>query len=274
MFAPISIMFDNPKDNFAAIRDVQNRVELKPELAEYWSFIETRISPLAYDDITNSLGQQLDRLPDDNVAPFCISGITISGFHFGKNDKSHTDVYAIGDTGYLEVFYLADGASVYTAVIFLRTDDKFVPLQSTSDLARRQDWDKAKYELATQWLDRHLPKLTDLGVVKISSEAPSRIALGNGKTCLVTSQLLSASEMSNGTFRVVLALDTTNAIERDQPQIFTRSANGNDWLRDVLPSTVEHDQSAVLAAISRPGPSISFKMAGNFYRLTPKLEKP
>ena len=245
--AEIFWIFDYPKDNPVARGYVQiwYRVELKSEQAAYWSLIETRIFPLKYGDITNSVGQKLDKLPDDKVVPFFISGVGISGLHPVENDKSHIDVYAIGDIGYLQVFYYWDGDSINTAVIYLRADDKFVPLQSTGDFAKRLDWDKAKFQLAKQWLVQHLPKLTDLGVVTVSSDTPVRVALGNGKTCIITT---TQPEKNNDLFSMVLTLDTTN--------------------------TTENDQSRIYETVSQPGQSISFKMAGNFYRLTPKLQKP
>jgi hypothetical protein len=164
-----------------------------------------------------------------------------------KDDKRHTDFYAVGDVGYFQVYYNWNGESIGIAAFYLRTNDKFVPLQSTNDFAPRLDWDKAGFASLKQWLDQHLPKLTDLGVVEVSSNAPSQVTLGNGKTCIITTRILTRPEMTNDWFSMELTLDSTNAAERDYSRNYK--------------------------SVSQPGESIGFAMDGSFFSLTPKLKK-
>jgi hypothetical protein len=80
-----------------------------------------------------------------------VSGLGIGG----PQDKSHTDRHAVGDIGYVEFYSKLDGEKVQNAVIYFRADDKFVPLTSTNDFAKRLEWDKAKFDALNEWLDAH-----------------------------------------------------------------------------------------------------------------------
>ena len=53
------------------------------------------------------------------------------------------------------------------------------------DFSKRMDWEKTKFEGLKDWLDEHLPKITDLGVVEVSASSPSRIDLGAGAACII-----------------------------------------------------------------------------------------
>jgi hypothetical protein len=87
----------------------------------------------------------------------------VSGLHTGNpvSDRSHTDLHAVGDIGYVELYYQLNGESVQTAAIYFRADNKFVPLKSTNDFSKRLDWDKGKFEALKNWLDAHPVPLTD-----------------------------------------------------------------------------------------------------------------
>jgi hypothetical protein len=63
----------------------------------------------------------------------------LSGMHTGDSarNKSHPDLYAIGDIGYVEFYSQIDGENIQTAVIHFRADEKFVPLKSTNDFPKR-----------------------------------------------------------------------------------------------------------------------------------------
>jgi len=61
-------------------------------------------------------------------------------------NRRHIDFTRSGTFGYIEVRYQYDGESVATLVIYFRADDKFVPIKSTNDIPRREDWDTPSLE--------------------------------------------------------------------------------------------------------------------------------
>jgi hypothetical protein len=194
-FAVILFSIDAPQDNSKVRSYVGDRPELKPLHAAYTNIIQTRLWPLKLnegpkifgpklDTATNwwgfgmngegrRSGPQLDHYPASLVLPiFAPAGGTncggsmmmmVSGIHTGDSarDKSHTDLYAIGDIGYVELYSQLDGENVQTAVICFRADDKFVPLKSTNDFPKRLEWDKARFDALKQWLDAHLVPVED-----------------------------------------------------------------------------------------------------------------
>jgi hypothetical protein len=153
-----------PHDDPNARREVYlGRTELKPFIAEYDHTIKTRIAPLEAEGLPKVFGPWLEHrrfmpwYPTNSVAPlFAPYQLSFTGLLMGE-DKAHRDLYAAGDTGYVELFYERDG-EFKTAVFYAPLDDKFVPLTSTNDFARRLEWDKAKFEAFKKWLDaRPLP---------------------------------------------------------------------------------------------------------------------
>ena len=170
-FAVILFSIDAPQDNSQVRSSVGDRPELKPLHAAYTNIIQTRLWPLKLDEVPKVFGPkldtatnwwgfevkgegkrsgpQLDHHPASLVLPiFAPAGGTncggsmmmmVSGMHTGDpaRDKSHTDLYAIGDIGYVEFYSQIDGENIQTAVIYFRADEKFVPLKSTNDFPKR-----------------------------------------------------------------------------------------------------------------------------------------
>ena len=98
---------------------------------------------------------------------------------------------------------------------FHRADDNFVPVRSADDFEKRLEWDKAKLAEITKWLDEHLPKFKDLGIVEVSAKAPTRIALGTGKDCTITTTIDTAAASTNA----IVTTDTSKTIRKP----FTRT---------------------------------------------------
>jgi hypothetical protein len=201
-FAVILFSIGAPQDDSKVRSGVGDRPELKPLHAAYTTIIQTRLWPLRLDEVpkicgpkldtaTNwwafgveGSGPKLDHHPANLVLPiFAPAGgsncggsmmMMVSGAHTGDpaRDKSHTDLYAIGDIGYVEFYSQLDGENVQTAVIYFRADDKFVPLKSTNDFAKRLEWDKAKFEALKEWLDAHLIPVED--AKKLSPNAATK----------------------------------------------------------------------------------------------------
>jgi hypothetical protein len=114
---------------------------------------------------TQAIGPELKQRPKDAVLPVFATQdgkapltLLVSGLHSTDpaHDKNHTDLYAIGDIGYVEFYSQNNGKNVQTLVLFFRADDKFVPLQAASDFPARLAWEKARFEAIKTWLDAHL----------------------------------------------------------------------------------------------------------------------
>jgi hypothetical protein len=174
-------------------------------------------------------------------------GMAVSGFHSSipDADKNHTDLHSVGDIGYVEFFYANDGERIQNAAICFRADKAFVPLASTNDLAKRLEWERGKFDAVKKWLDEHLPKLNDLGVVELSESGPRRLDLGAGTACTLTTQILHASTVTNLWYSIDICKET--------------------------PDPKAKAESSQSKSIDRPGESIGFSMDGKFYRMTPKL---
>lgn len=218
--------------------------ELQPLAADYNELLRERFWPMKIKDVAAVFGPKLDQKPADRVKPlFTAPYIGGSGLLYA-NSKKHVDFHAIGNLGYLEIHYQFDGESFDKAAIYLRADDQFVPIHSTNDIPRREAWDKSRYEALKKWLTGHLPGLTDLGVVRVSISHSSRVDLGGGSACVLTTRDIHVAAVPFW-LEINIAKDTTNATEK------TRSMQ--------------------YASVSRANEPVSFTFDDKFYLLTPKL---
>ncbi len=166
-FAQRGILLGLPHDDPNARRDVYRWVELKPFTSEYDQIIKTRIGSLKGEGITKVFGPKLEQHslmrngdPTNSIAPlFAPYSLSFSGLLEGE-DKSHRDLFALGNIGYVEFFYERDD-SFKTAVLYAHLDDKFVPLKSTNDFSKRLEWDKTKWDALRQWLHAHAVPVND-----------------------------------------------------------------------------------------------------------------
>jgi hypothetical protein len=245
-FAVIFMMLDAPQDDSQARRDVWDRSELQPLNAAYQDIVATRFFPLKLDDVAKIFGPTLDKTPGDMVLPlFAGNGLGLSGLgKGGPSDKSHTDFHAVGDIGYVECFYQVNGTNIETTVFYFRTDNKFVPLTSVDIFPKRLAWDKAKFAAMKQWFDEHMPKITDLGVVKLLASGPTRVDLGAGTACIVRTRDIRRPNVPFW-FSMDLSKDTTNSDER---------FNSMEW-----------------RSVDRTNEAIGFSIDGKYYRLIPKF---
>lgn len=276
-FAVILFFIPSPLDDSKACAGLCLSPELKPLQAAYDDIIQTRLWPLKLDDIAKIFGPKLDtasnwwshdpgvggkssgpgleKQPADFVVPVFASGscwgggmgMTVSGLHSTNpaDNKNHTDLHAVGDIGYVEFFYANDGARLQNAALCFRADKEFVPLTSTNELSKRLVWEKAKFDALKKWLDEHMPKLNDLGVVELSESSPLRLDLGAGTACSLTTRILHAPTVTNLWYSIDICKQTPDP-------------NGKA-------------ESLQSKSIDRAGESIGFSMDGKFYRLTPKL---
>lgn len=189
-FAVILFSIDAPQDDLGVRRRLGDRPELEPLHAAYTNLIQTYLWPIKFDQLekifgpkldtatnwwgrsvegsVSSSGPKLEHHPDDLILPlFAPAGgsncsgtmaMIVSGLHHNEpeRNKSRTDLYAIGDVGYVELYSHVDGQKVQTAVIYFRDDYMFVPLKSTNDFAARLQWEQTKFDAVKEWLDEHL----------------------------------------------------------------------------------------------------------------------
>jgi hypothetical protein len=237
---------DSPQDDVKVLGG--SHPELQPLLAEYINLLAVRIFPLQ--NLTNIVaffGPSLDRKPDDRARPlFSPMMIGESGITPGDvPDKRHIEFYRIGDLGYLEVHYGYDGMWVAACAIHFRTDKEFVPIKAAADFAKRGEWDRTKFEALKQWLDAHLAKITNLGVVEVSESSARRLVLSTNSACIITTRILHHPSVTNLWFTIDLAKDTSDSVERQ---------------KSMQPKSID-----------RPDQSVGFSIDGRFYSLTPKL---
>lgn len=227
-FATISTILDFSKDNLNARLAVQERAVIKSLQAEYDNLLSTRICLLKYEGVKRSFGQELALRPSDCALPLFAEDASGQTGYTTYPNKRHTDFNAIGDLGYVEIFYNSDGENIGDAAIYFRTDEQFTPLQSTNDYDKRVSWEMAKFDAVKQWLDQHLPKIKDLGTIEvtntpfnsISRGGGNRIDLGDGKICVIQIQPLNYSleflklvpqAITNDYFSANLYLDSANS---------------------------------------------------------------
>ena len=244
------VMVDAPQDE--ALWTVRERVELAPVRDEYQQIIETHFRPLKSEDITKIFGPKLEEhgieptghLVTDVVLPMFepmmvgLSGLLVT------NDLSHRVLYAVDNIGYVEFFYHWDGVSLATVVFYARSDKEFVPLKTADDFPKRKEWDKKKLEAFKNWVNEHMPKMTDLGVVVVSESSPSRVTLGADTACIITTRVIHHPNVPLW-FTIDLAKETTNTEERLKSM--------QSW------------------SISQTNQSVGFSIDDKFYRLTPKF---
>jgi len=242
LFAPIFYMLKTPHDEKQVHQKVIQSDALKPLVEEYRDLVEMRFWSLQREDVDrifNSTNQPpLDLLPGDAVLlSFIPSGLSVSGARpSGTPLPRLREVYSLGDVGYLEVYYHAYGATPASALFYARIDPQFVALNSEDDLPRRVEWERPKFAAFKSWLDLHLPKLRDLGEVKISETSPTSVDLGDGVTVTIR---------ANPQHSLSLAKTGSDAKELEKTRRYK--------------------------SVTRPNQSIAFSVDDKFYRLKPEF---
>jgi hypothetical protein len=252
---------DHDQDDHTARESVCGRAELKPLQDSYSEIIETRLLSLTSDMLPTIFGPKFPSPrkgwrpadPADLVLPLFGHGNMFDGdishmnkmiLHGAFNINGY-DLYSVGNSGYIEFFEDGGGATA-AAVIYLRADDKFIPLKSTNDFSKRLEWDKAKFNALIKWLDEHEPKATELGVVMVSASSPSRVDLGGGTVCILHTKELDNPGETIRSYRIDLTTEAQDGKD-----------NGNTY--------------ATHKDFSRPGQSWGFFIDGKLYRMTPIL---
>jgi hypothetical protein len=259
-FGVVLLSVESPRDDVqvvGACKFLCDHPELQAQTDEYNELLQVRLWPLKMKDMAAVFGPALNQKPDDRVKPLFVSSMIMeSGLGYGDAaNKRHVDYHTIGDIGFLEVHYQYDGVSVGTAVIYLKADDEFVPVLSTNDIARREAWERPRYEKLKAWLGEHLPKLNDLGVVAVSPAHPTRLDLGAGAACVLTTR-----DIHCDTVPYWLSIGITREISKDY-------MTGADFMasKDLM------DKFVCDASLDRVDKPVGFGLDGKFYRMVPKL---
>lgn len=192
-----------PQDDPQIRYPLSQRQELKPSAAELWDVVENRICPLGRAGIDRVFGPALREPPKDMVLPiFAPDDVWVDG--------TCSEFHAIGELGYIECYYSVNGDT--NALLqwgwFHRANDKFVPIKSAVDFDKRLDWDKAELAGLIKWLDDHLPKFKDLGIVEVSASAPARVILANGEDCTITVEIGTGPASTNYYYHAVVTTGT------------------------------------------------------------------
>ena len=239
-----------PQDDLSVLGPCNSNVcqhpEWQPLSQKYNELLSVRFFPLKEADIDTVFGPKLDKKPDDFVKPLFVPPVLMeSGLGYSDAaNKRHIDFHNLGDLGYLEVHYGYDGDSVGTCIIYLRADAGFVPLKSTNDIPAREAWDNAKYAKLQGWLNDHMPRITDLGKVDVSTNHTTRLNLGEGTVCILTTRDIHCDNVPYW-LSIDLAKDTADQSERIK--------------------------STQYKSVDRLNEPLGFTVDGKFYRLVPKL---
>src|SRR3954464_2987371 len=145
-FAVILFTINAPQDEVAARGWACSRPEVKPLHAAYTNLVQTRLWPVKFGEMAKIFGPKLETAtnwwasgtngggehsgpalahhPADLVLPMLATPggtncngvlmLMVSGLHSNDptKNKSHTDLYAIGDIGYVECYSQLDGERV------------------------------------------------------------------------------------------------------------------------------------------------------------------
>lgn len=143
----------------------QNKTQIAEARDEHWTFRET-LRSIGEDAFESLFGKpsletsglvERKRVPSGYAIPlFMQPCVAFSGLGYKGNYGSR--FYPVSDLGGVLMFPYGDGKFVSAVFIYLKIDDKFVPIRSTADYKARTDWDSAKLKLLTTWIQAEAKK--------------------------------------------------------------------------------------------------------------------
>lgn len=105
-------------------------------------------------ELEKRFGKPIEWKPSDYARP-CTGDEIIFPQNVGPADvegfMSRVKFYELKDVGGVLVFYSAQNEALSPAVVYLRTDDKFVPLRETEHLAKRLEWESSRLRKLKEW---------------------------------------------------------------------------------------------------------------------------
>ncbi len=178
---------DAPQDDYGAFGGVNYDPEVvyDNELVnrrnDYQDFLRWKMSLFTVDELTKQFGPRLEHRPSDMVCSLPM----YSDYSTHLRESRQTNVFALGTNGYLEVCVDEGSTTADSFVLFLRRDASFVAFKSAPDLQKRLAWEKPKLTAMTNWLEEHLPKPVDLGIVDFSTNFQVTVRLPNGTNHII-----------------------------------------------------------------------------------------
>jgi len=110
---------------------------------------------LSQDQIEKRLGKPIEFKADRYARPCAGSEVVLpGGLQRGDLDgfMGRSRFYELKDVGGVLVFYSARQVAISPAVVYLRTDDEFVPLKKKEDAVKRLTWETKKLRTLKEWL--------------------------------------------------------------------------------------------------------------------------
>jgi hypothetical protein len=159
----VDLSLDCSPDSVAAKVQIwqveQNKAEIAAMRGRDWTLCEElrSIGEGAFDTLfgkpsKEASGFELKRSPPGYAIPmFQSPSVGFSGLGYKGNTESR--FYPLEDLGGVLMFPYGDGKFVSAVFIYLKVDDKFVPVGSTADYRARMDWDRTKLDRLELWLE-------------------------------------------------------------------------------------------------------------------------
>jgi hypothetical protein len=161
----IGLSFDCSPDNYDVrerIRKVaQNKAEFAAAEEETRTFCQTlqRVGEGGFDTLFGKPSKEFSffdlykRAPSDYAIPvFENSNFAIGGLGYTGNNESR--FYAISDIGGVLMLPRGDDGNLSAVFLYLKIDNKFIPIESVEDYRARIDWDKAKLKRLRSWIEK------------------------------------------------------------------------------------------------------------------------
>ncbi len=161
----IGLRFDCSPDNYDAKDRIwqaeQNKAELDAAYEEVLTFCRAlqSIGEGGFDTLFGKASKEFSffdlskRPPSDYAIPvFETSHFAIGGLGYDGKDESR--FYAISDIGGILMLPFGHGEQLSAVFIYLKIDDKFVPIRSVADYRARMDWDRAKLNQLRSWVEK------------------------------------------------------------------------------------------------------------------------
>ncbi len=138
----------------------QKRAEFATAETETSTFCQTlqRVGEGGFDTLFGKASKEFSfccppgRPPSDYAIPvFENSDFGIAGLGYTGNNESR--FYAISDIGGVLMLPRGDG-QLSAVFLYLKIDNKFIPIESVEDYRARMDWDKAKLKRLRSWIEK------------------------------------------------------------------------------------------------------------------------
>jgi hypothetical protein len=161
----IGLSFDCSPDDYDVRERIRQAAKNNAEFAaaeeETWTFCGAlqRVGEGGFDTLFGKVFKEFSfsdlykRAPSDYAIPvFENSQFAIGGLGYSGNNESR--FYAISDIGGVLMLPRGDNGNLSAVFLYLKIDNKFLPIYSAEDYRARMDWDKAKMKRLRSWIEK------------------------------------------------------------------------------------------------------------------------